>query len=559
MKFKHLTQIKLYNTIIMKKITLLFLLLIAYTQGFAQSPTDNAADPAARDAADVISIFSGVYTDVAGTDFNPNWGQAGFGSANTAFDPGTGNLVLAYTNFNYQGNQFGSAQNISAMEFLHVDIWINGTFNPNVFVISSGGEIAHPITNTGSGTWISVDIPVAGITGDITNAIQFKFDGGGGAGSDAIYVDNLYFWKNPADPTADATLSDLQVDGASISNFSSGTTSYTYELTVGTTTAPDITMATTTQAGANAVITQATAVPGAATVAVTASNGTNMETYTVNFTATLPGAAGTIDSPAGEVLALLDNVSNGTATNFWNPSYFFGTSQGIVDLEGNNAVKMDFSVAGWGGGINTGSDVYTDVSAYGFVNFSYFAPTGAAGANGHEFYFDIIGGGAGPGGAGVGQGEFLYTFREAGQGGDADIIFDQWVNVSVPLSHFTNLGWTTDNFFQFKLGSTSDLNTKVVYFDNMFFSVNAGVLGTDDISLIESTVFPNPSANGWNINTPNTKIKSIEVYNLLGKRVVSKKVDANNTTISTDGLASGIYIARINTELGTKTVKLLRD
>ena len=94
----------------MKKITLLFVLLV-FSLGYSQGPTDNATDPPARDAVDVISIFSGVYTDVAGTDFNPNWGQSGFGTANTAFDPGTGNLVLGYPNFNYQGNQFGSAQN----------------------------------------------------------------------------------------------------------------------------------------------------------------------------------------------------------------------------------------------------------------------------------------------------------------------------------------------------------------------------------------------------------------------------------------------------------------
>ena len=197
----------------MKKITLLFLSLIAYTISFAQAPTSNATDPVARDAGDVISIFSGVYTDVAGTDYNPNWGQSGFNTANPAYDPGTGNLVLAYPNFNYQGNQWGSPQNIAAMEFLHVDIWIDGTFNPNVFVISSGGEIAHPITNTGAATWISVDIPVTGITGDLSNAIQFKFDGGNGT-TDAIYVDNLIFLESiQLAPGSDATLSDLQLEG----------------------------------------------------------------------------------------------------------------------------------------------------------------------------------------------------------------------------------------------------------------------------------------------------------------------------------------------------------
>ena len=540
----------------MKKITLLFLLLLAGTFGFAQGPTDNATDPPVRDAADVISIFSGAYTDVAGTNFNPNWSQSGFANANAAFDPGTGNLVLAYPDFSYQGIEYGSIQNISGMEFLHVDIWVDGSFNPNIYVISSGGEIAHPITNTGAASWISVDIAVAGITGDVTNVLQFKFDGGNGT-TDAIYVDNLYFWKSAADPATDATLSDIQVGGTSISGFGGATTDYTYELTVGTTTAPTIT-ATTTQAGASAVITQATAVPGSATVSVTASNGTDTETYTVSFVATLPGAAGSIGSPAGEVLALLDNVSNGTATTFWNPSYFFGTNEGIVNLEGNNAIKMDFSVAGWGGGINNGSDVYTDVSAYGFLNFSYYAPSGAAGSNGHEFKFILIGGGASPGGTGAG--EYSYTLKEAGQGGDADIVFDQWVNVTVPLSHFVNLGWATANFFQIKLGSTSDLNTKVVYFDNMFFSVNAGtVLGTDDFNVVELSAYPNPSNSGWNIKTSNTVITSVEVFNLLGKRVVSQKNNSTDVAISTDGLTSGIYLARVTTDLGTKTIKLIKN
>ena len=171
----------------MKHIILLLAFLIPAVSSFGQAPTTNATDPEARDSANVISIFSGAYTDVSGTDYNPNWGQAGFGTANTSFDPGTGNVVLAYPNFNYQGIQFGSTQDISTMEFLHVDIWINGTFNPNIFVISSGAEIANPITNTGAGSWISVDIPVSGITGDPTSAIQFKFDGGNGS-TDSIFV-----------------------------------------------------------------------------------------------------------------------------------------------------------------------------------------------------------------------------------------------------------------------------------------------------------------------------------------------------------------------------------
>ena len=42
------------------------------------APLESASTQPARDAVDVISIFSDKYTDVAGTDFNPNWGQSNY-------------------------------------------------------------------------------------------------------------------------------------------------------------------------------------------------------------------------------------------------------------------------------------------------------------------------------------------------------------------------------------------------------------------------------------------------------------------------------------------------
>jgi len=229
----------------------------------------------------------------------------------------------------------------------------------------------------------------------------------------------------------------------------------------------------------------------------------------------------------------------------------------VVNLDGNNAVKMDFSVAGWGGGINNGSDVYTDVSTYNFVNFSYFVPEGEPGVNGHEVKFILIGGGSSP--SGNGNGEFSYTLKEAGQGGDADLVFNQWVNLTVPLTHFVNNGWSTDNFFQFKLGSISDLNTKVIYFDNIFFSVNEGQLvGLNKLDVIDLSAFPNPSNTMWNIKTSKTLITSIDVFNSAGKRVVSLKNNSNEVVVSTEGLVNGIYIARVTTDTGSKSFLLTK-
>jgi hypothetical protein len=88
-------------------------------------------------------------------------------------------------------------------------------------------------------------------------------------------------------PGADATLSDLKVDGNTLADFSPQTTSYTVSLAANTTVVPDITV-TTTDDMATAVVAPATNLTGDAaerttTVVVTAQNTTTTKTYLVIF------------------------------------------------------------------------------------------------------------------------------------------------------------------------------------------------------------------------------------------------------------------------------------
>ena len=84
-------------------------------------------------------------------------------------------------------------------------------------------------------------------------------------------------------------------------------------------------------------------------------------------------------------------------------------------------------------------------------------------------------------------------------------------------------------------------------------------LSSDEISQFESTVVNNPTDTQWTIKTPNTRIKSVQIFNVLGKRVYSVSLDKNEIMIPAYNLSSGIYIAKIQTELGTKSIKLLRN
>ncbi|MFZ4633495.1 MAG: Ig-like domain-containing protein [Saprospiraceae bacterium] len=155
--------------------------------GGGTTPATAAPTPA-YNPANVISVFSDAYTNIAGTDLNPNWGQA----TKVTQVPIAGNNTLLQTGLNYQGIQLGSNQNVSNMAFLHLDFWTANSTILNVFLISPGpAEKPYALTVPTSG-WTSIDIPLTAFapTVDLNNVFQFKFEGNGD-----IYFDNILFHK----------------------------------------------------------------------------------------------------------------------------------------------------------------------------------------------------------------------------------------------------------------------------------------------------------------------------------------------------------------------------
>ena len=73
------------------------------------------------------------------------------------------------------------------------------------------------------------------------------------------------------------------------------------------------------------------------------------------------------------------------------------------------------------------------------------------------------------------------------------------------------------------------------------------------------SIYPNPSSSNWNFKTANTVITSVDVYNIVGKRVVSQKNNSSSIAVSAQGLATGIYIARVTTTEGTQSMKLIKN
>ena len=131
-----------------------------------------------------------------------------------------------------------------------------------------------------------------------------------------------------------------------------------------------------------------------------------------------------------------------------------------------------------------------------------------------------------------------------------------------PSSAFTYLWYNITTSTQEDLSAcgSSNRNHTAGVSEADTFGVCPASADVKDNNILNVSVYPNPSNSDWNFRTPNTVINSVEVFNLLGKRVASQRSN-NNTeiSISTQGLTSGIYIARITTEQGTKSVKLIKN
>ncbi len=520
----------------MKKITLLIILMIS-SLGFAQ-PTTSAPLPT-KLPADVVSIYSGAYTTNIATNYNPFWGQSG--SVNVANDPGDGNLCMAYTNFNYQGTDL-TTTNASTMEYLHIDIWTSNATVVKVSPINNGtgaGEFLLPVTLTNGG-WSSVDLPKSAFTGMTWDSVfQLKFDGQAGTSPSTIYLDNIYFWKAPVTTGSDATLSDLKIDGTTISGFSSGVTSYTISLPNGTTVIPQITATTTTDALASKTITQASVLPGAATVNVTSQNTLVTKTYTVNFVVTGPGAAAPTppSRASGDVISLFSDAYSNIGVTEWSTSW---DAANIADISvvGNATKKITY-----GDFLGVQLSSYTNATAMTHFHMDYYIDAGT----------DLTGKVLNP-----------KLSNHAAQGGETGALLltnlptvtGSWVQLDVPLSTFTAQGagvaFAREAVYQFLISS----NIGTVYVDNIYLHKNT-VLGTTKFEASSVKMYPNPATTSLTIQA-NSAIDKVSVYNILGQEVITKNPKSNDTTLDISSLQKGTYIVKTTSDGKTDTAKVLK-
>ena len=135
-----------------------------------------------------------------------------------------------------------------------------------------------------------------------------------------------------------------------------------------------------------------------------------------------------------------------------------------------------------------------------------------------------------------------------------------WNSVDILLADFVQVQGTWDATAQSRIDQVliDIVDDATMFVDNVYF-YSGSTASTDDRDLFVSKVYPNPASDAWTISTPNNTIRTVQVFNVLGRQVVSQSFDSDSASISVQSLASGIYLARVTTDAGTKTMKLIRE
>lgn len=165
-------------------------------------PTVSAPTPPTRQESNVISIFSSKYTNVSGTNYFPDWGQAGQGSSWREFDL-NGDKILNYIKLSYQGIALADNVTIDVtnMEYLHMDVWTADLQKIETSLISKTNGERPVVKDLVANQWTSIEIPISAFTSQngftVADIFQLKFLGTPWA-TGTIFVDNIYFYKAPA-------------------------------------------------------------------------------------------------------------------------------------------------------------------------------------------------------------------------------------------------------------------------------------------------------------------------------------------------------------------------
>ncbi|WP_420574243.1 DUF7619 domain-containing protein [Kordia sp.] len=163
------------------------------------------------------------------------------------------------------------------------------------------------------------------------------------------------------------------------------------------------------------------------------------------------------------------------------------------------------------------------------------------------------------------DGSHEFITRVDGQ--KVEFIFE---NIDLPFDDATNDGYV---LFKIKTKTTLALNDTFMNKAEIFFDYNAPIITNDETTMIVEPLsvgevsldtsieaFPKPTSDMLFITGENA-IKTIDVFDLQGKLILSKKLIGNqiDTNISVKTLSKGLYILKVTSDKGVFTDKIIKQ
>jgi photosystem II stability/assembly factor-like uncharacterized protein len=140
----------------------------------------------------------------------------------------------------------------------------------------------------------------------------------------------------------------------------------------------------------------------------------------------------------------------------------------------------------------------------------------------------------------------------------------QWTGTNLTLKTYSytlkSLAAEKNVIFRIVFWSDDLKNQLGVIIDD--FAINGVTLSKKDFELYQIGLYPNPTNGVFNIEMDKTEPKTIEIYDLNGKRVFLKNNFINSgrkTTIDLSNVPSGIYFIKIETEGNTIIKRIIKN
>ena len=128
------------------------------------------------------------------------------------------------------------------------------------------------------------------------------------------------------------------------------------------------------------------------------------------------------------------------------------------------------------------------------------------------------------------------------------------------MDEITLSGYNNETYFAFYAFSDTSGVDNDLFIDN--FQITATSLsdtaGVEDESLVTLNVYPNPAIDVLNISSQST-INTVEIFNVLGQKVITMQVEDTIAEINVSNLNAGIYLIKYEINNSTSTKKFVKN